>query len=218
MTNPDENKETEGALISDDDWDGELDKENSADLADGRAEEAMEFLAGLVYRMGLDCRVTVRNETDEVVLDIDGRDAGRAIGKKGQTLDSLQFLTNKVLQKTGGKRRYVVVDSGDYRDRHEQHLVNMAKREAKRALDSGRPVTLEPMSPRDRRVVHLSLAKFTGVSTRSNGEGAGRRIQIIPGNAAAPSARSRPPRAQENEAAMSDGPIFVGEGPIDTDD
>jgi hypothetical protein len=76
----------------------------------------------------------------------------------------------------------VIVDSGDYRERHDNGLVSMAHREAKRAVQQGRVITLKPMSARDRRVIHLSLAKFPGVSTRSNGEGMNRRIQIIPAN------------------------------------
>ena len=130
--------------------------------------------------MGLDARVTVREDGERVVLDVSGEDAGRVIGKKGMTLDALQFLANKVVNRFPDRRRYVVVDSGDYRDRHDQGLVSMAKREAKRAVDTGRIVTLEPMPARDRRLIHMSLAKFTGVSTKSNGEGIGRRIQIIP--------------------------------------
>ena len=114
------------------------------------------------------------------MLDVSGPDAGRAIGKKGQTLDALQFIVNKVVNRFPDNRRYVVVDSGDYRERHDKNLLNMARREAKRAIDSGRTVTLSPMPARDRRLIHLSLAKFDGVTTRSNGEGLGRRIQIIP--------------------------------------
>jgi spoIIIJ-associated protein len=77
----------------------------------------------------------------------------------------------------------VIVDSGDYRDRHDKGLVSLAEREAKRAVTEGMVVTLEPMSARDRRVIHLSLAKFEGVTTASQGEGMQRRIQIIPANA-----------------------------------
>ena len=77
-------------------------------------------------------------------------------------------------------RRYIVVDSGDWRDRHDEGLISMAEREAKRAVESGRIVTLEPMPARDRRLIHLSLAKFPEASTKSTGEGIGRRIQIIP--------------------------------------
>ena len=100
--------------------------------------------------------------------------------KPGATLDALQFVLNKILNRTPESRRHIVVDSGDYRERHEQGLVTLAKREAKRAVTEGRTITLQPMSARDRRVIHLSLAKLVGVTTMSQGEGAQRRIQIIP--------------------------------------
>ncbi len=172
--------EMEGALLFDDEDEGGQGREDVGEPGDGRAEEAMEFLSGVLRRMGLDARVTVREDAERVVLDVSGEDSGRVIGKKGMTLDALQFLANKVVNRFPERRRYIIVDSGDYRERHDQGLVNLAKREAKRAIDTGRVVTLEPMPARDRRLIHLSLAKLTGVSTRSNGEGLARRIQIIP--------------------------------------
>ncbi len=147
---------------------------------DGKAEDARRITQGILDRMDLEARVHVREDDEQVVLDIDGPDAGRAIGKKGMTLEALQFLVNKIVNREPDERRHIVLDSGDYRERHDNGLVSMAKREAKRAITSGRPVTLEPMSARDRRVIHVSLAKMAGISTRSEGEGMERRLQIIP--------------------------------------
>jgi len=147
---------------------------------DGKADLASEMLIEILKRMGLGVQVSVREDADEVVLDVAGEDAGRVIGKKGQTLDALQFLINKIVNRFPEGRRHIVLDSGDYRQRRENGLVSMARREAKRAVQQSRIITLEPMSPRDRRVIHLSLAKFPGVSTRSDGQGAERRVRIIP--------------------------------------
>lgn len=166
----------EGALlvgVDDEPGDDDLDE-------DGKADYAREVLEGILTRMDLEASVEVREDEERVVLDVTGPDAGRAIGKKGQTLDALQFLVNKIVNRFPESRRYIVVDSGDYRDRHDKNLVSMARREAKRAIDQGRTITLAPMPARDRRLIHLSLAKFPGVTTKSNGEGIGRRIQIIP--------------------------------------
>ena len=169
----------EGALLvavdarDDDDFDEGYEE-------DGKADYAKEVLEGILDRMDLEADVDIREDDERVVLDVTGEDAGRAIGKKGQTLDALQFLVNKIVNRFPDGRRYIVVDSGDYRDRHDKGLVNMAQREAKRAVEQGRTITLQPMPARDRRLIHLSLAKFGGVTTRSNGEGLGRRIQIIP--------------------------------------
>jgi spoIIIJ-associated protein len=156
-----------------------------------KAEKARDVLSGIVMRMGLSAHVTVREKGPRVVLDVSGADAGRIIGKKGQTLDALQFIVNKVVNRFPEDRRYIVVDSGDYRDRHDESLVSMARREAKRAVQQGRTITLSPMPARDRRLIHLSLAKFPGVTTRSNGEGLGRRIQIIPSRASQSEERRR---------------------------
>lgn len=147
---------------------------------DGKAELAAEMSQEIIKRMDLIIDIAIREDGDEVVLDLTGEDAGRIIGKKGQTLDALQFLINKIVNRFPEGRRHIVLDSGDYRERREAGLVSMAEREAKRAVQQSRVITLEPMPPRDRRVVHLSLAKFPGVSTRSDGQGADRRIRIIP--------------------------------------
>lgn len=188
-------QDMDGALLVDDPEDDEG-PVRGAVVDAAKAEQAREVLAGIVSRMGLDTEVSVREVAEQVVLDVSGRDAGRAIGKKGQTLDALQFLVNKVVNRFPENRCYIVVDSGDYRERHEQSLVSMAHREAKRAVQQGRTITLSPMPARDRRLVHLSLAKFPGVTTKSNGEGMARRIQIIPsrGSTGASKRRRGPPR------------------------
>ena len=147
---------------------------------DGKADLALEMLTEILKRMGLIVEISVREDAEEVILDVAGEDAGRVIGKKGQTLDALQFLINKIVNRFPDGRRHIVLDSGDYRQRRENGLASMARREAKRAVQQSRIITLEPMSPRDRRVIHLSLAKFPGVSTRSDGQGAERRVRIIP--------------------------------------
>jgi spoIIIJ-associated protein len=166
---------------------------------DGKADAARRITQGILDRMDLEASVHVREDDEQVVLDIDGPDAGRAIGKKGMTLEALQFLVNKIVNREPDERRHIVLDSGDYRERHDNGLVSMAKREAKRAISSGRPVTLEPMSARDRRVIHVSLAKFPGISTRSEGEGMDRRLQIIPAREGRGERDDRPARADRGE-------------------
>jgi spoIIIJ-associated protein len=134
--------------------------------------------------MEMSCRVTLHpsreDDEQEIRLEISGEDAGRIIGKKGQVLGALQFLTNRVLNRPGEERRYVNVDAEGYRSRRDDSLAAMAKRLGKQAMTDGKIITFEPMPPRDRRVVHLALAKLEGVVTRSEGEGDTRRVQIIP--------------------------------------
>jgi len=163
-----------------DDRPRDLDRDDIAPQEDGKAELAAEMVTEILTRMGLGIEVKIREDADEVILDLSGGDTGRVIGKKGQTLDALQFIINKIVNRFPEGRRHVLLDSGDYRQRREDGLVSMARREAKRAVAQSRIVPLEPMSPRDRRVIHLSLAKFPGVSTRSDGQGQERRVRIIP--------------------------------------
>jgi spoIIIJ-associated protein len=199
----DRDAQLEGALLlgSEDQDDDRLDDAEARpprdddgyddDFDEEKADDAKDVLRGILDRMGLDADVKIREDDERIVLDVTGSDAGRAIGKKGQTLDALQFLVNKVVNRFPEGRRHVVVDSGDYRERHDRSLLSMARREAKRAVEQGRTVTLQPMPARDRRLIHLSLAKMTGVTTKSNGEGIGRRIQIIPSKASGGGERRR---------------------------
>lgn len=181
MPENDADRLSEGALfVDEDEVGGALDDEDRGAAGDGKAEEALDVLDGILARMDLDTEVSIREDGERIVLDVDGPDAGRAIGRKGQTLDALQFLVNKIVNRFPTGRRHVIIDSGDYRERHDENLVNLAERQAKRALKQGRVVTLHPMSARDRRVVHMCLADYEGVSTRSDGKGVGRRIRIIP--------------------------------------
>lgn len=148
---------------------------------DGKADLACEMLTEILGHMDLAAQVVIREDSEErVVLNVQGDDVGRIIGKKGQTLDALQFVINKIVNRFPEGRRHVLLDCGDYRERRENGLASMARREARRAMQQSRIVTLEPMSPRDRRVIHLSLAKMPGICTRSDGNGNDRRVRIIP--------------------------------------
>jgi spoIIIJ-associated protein len=120
------------------------------------------------------------NAADEINIEISGRDAGRIIGKKGQVLQALQFLAHRIINRPGLERRHILVDAEGYRSRRDNSLASMARKLGRQAVEEGKIITFEPMNPRDRRVVHLALAKFEGVITRSDGEGDDRRVQIIP--------------------------------------
>jgi len=153
--------------------------------ADERSQEALEFARDVILKMGMDCDVLLqeREEDDEsgdIHIQVTGPDAGRIIGKKGQVLAAVQFIVNRAMNRPGLERRYVSVDADGYRSRREDSLASMARRLGRQAVSDGQIITFEPMSPRDRRVVHLALAKFDGVVTKSEGEGDDRRVQIIP--------------------------------------
>ncbi len=147
---------------------------------DGKARQAAGFLSGLLERMDLEAEV-VRVEVDErVTIDLAGPDAGRVIGKKGQTLDALQFLVNKVVNRFPEGRQHVVLDVEGYKDRRDESLASMAQRLADKAARTGKVISISPMPARERRVIHLALADTPGVTTRSDGEGTERRVRIVP--------------------------------------
>lgn len=151
--------------------------------ADERSREALAFTSDVIAKMGMDCDVRLKRpeeESTDIHIHVTGPDAGRIIGKKGQVLAAVQFIVNRAMNRPGLERRYVSVDADGYRSRREDSLASMARRLGKQAVSDGQIITFEPMSPRDRRVVHLALAKFEGVVTKSEGEGDDRRVQIIP--------------------------------------
>jgi len=152
---------------------------------EARAEGARDFVEELLAKMGMEVVADLLepepgDPAGEIRIEIEGRDSGRIIGKKGQVLAAIQHVVNRVVNRPGFDRMHVVVDAEGYRQRREDTLATMAQRLGKKALDEGKIITFEPMSPRDRRIVHLALAKFPGVVTKSDGEGEGRRVQIIP--------------------------------------
>lgn len=155
-----------------------------AGATDERTERALEFVLQLLDDMELDCEAELMapraEEPHEIQIDIFGADASRIIGKKGQVLGAIQYLTNRVVNRPGLDRRYVTVDAEGYRSRRDDTLSTMAQRLGTQAVTEGKIITFEPMNPRDRRVIHLALAKFEGLVTRSEGEGEERRVQIIP--------------------------------------
>jgi spoIIIJ-associated protein len=160
-------------------------REEAYEPTDERSKMCLDFVTKVIDEMGMDCSVHMRRprqseDDSEIHIEITGPDAGRVIGKKGQVLAALQFLTHRVINRPGTDKRHVLVDAEGYRTRRDSQLSTMAKRLGKQAMEQGKIITFEPMSPRDRRVVHMALAKFDGVVTKSDGEGDDRRVQIIP--------------------------------------
>ena len=149
---------------------------------------AVEVLETLIRMVGLDAAVTPREpETAgdgigmiQSVLDIDGEDLGLLIGRRGQTLASLQYLLNLICAKKIGKRVAFGVDVDGYRRRREESLVSLAHRTASRVRSTGRSVTLEPMPPSERRIIHLALADNPDIVTVSIGEGEERKVAVTP--------------------------------------
>ena len=128
------------------------------------------------------CTVRTANDPDAggPIIDLTGDDSGLLIGRRGQTLQSLQFVVNMIVRKEFGEGTRVVLDVERYRQRREASLRDMANKVAERVSQTGRSITLEPMSAADRRIIHISLAESEGVSTESVGFGEDRKVTIIP--------------------------------------
>lgn len=160
-------------------------REKSEAAVDAQTERCLSFLRTLLGNMQMNADVYLapdddESSEDEIRLEIEGPDAGRVIGKRGAVLEAIQYLTTRVAHKPGEPRRHVSVDAEGYRARHEDQLAQMARKLGERVRAEGKVITFDPMSPRDRRVVHMALKNFPGVRTESNGEGQDRRVQIIP--------------------------------------
>ncbi len=159
-------------------------KRERIEPTDEKSALALEFVSHVIEDMEIDCEAVLcrpdEENPEEIRIEIVGKDSARIIGKKGQVLQALQFLTHRVVNRPGDERRHILVDAEGYRSRRDDNLANMARKLGKEALKIGKIITFEPMNPRDRRVVHLALAKFEGVITKSEGEGDDRRVQIIP--------------------------------------
>lgn len=149
------------------------------------ATAGQQALERLLRDMGLSARVQVLHDlvsADEraLVLNIVGDDLGILIGRRGETLRDLEYLTRLIVAQITGKQAKLVVDVEGYRTRRERVLNELAKRMADRVQANHQPITLEAMPPNERRIVHLALRDHPSVTTQSIGEGEHRRVMIIP--------------------------------------
>jgi spoIIIJ-associated protein len=133
---------------------------------------------------GVDVTRTLRSEHDAEaggpIIDLAGEDSGLLIGRRGQTLQALQFLVTLIVRRQMDADVRVVLDVENYRQRRETSLRDMATKVASRVAQTNRSITLEPMSPADRRIIHTSLAEHPEVRTESAGEGENRKVTIMP--------------------------------------
>jgi spoIIIJ-associated protein len=157
-------------------------------IDEGEVAVAVAVLENLLRLMDVEAEVEARApETAgdgvgmiESVLDVTGDDLGILIGRRGSTLASLQYVLNLIVGKQLGHRVSYGIDVDGYRRRREEALVSLARRMADRVRGTGRSVTLEPMPPNERRIVHITLAEDPEVMTVSIGEGEARKVAITP--------------------------------------
>lgn len=146
------------------------------------AQVAKDFLEELIEKMSLDCQVQATEEDDMIKLVVTGDGVGGVIGRRGETLDAVQYLVNLYLNK--GKRgddyKRIIVDSENYRAKREETLIRLANNMASKAVKYRKDMMFEPMNPYERRIIHSALQNHKSVTTKSVGTDPHRKIVVIP--------------------------------------
>ncbi len=147
-------------------------------LRSSRSDEAVQFLEDILSKMNVDVDIDKFEDEDSIQLKITGKDSGIIIGRRGETLDALQYLTSLVVNKQSDDYKRVILDIENYRQKREDTLVKLAERLAERVVKYRKSVTLEPMNPYERRIIHSTLQTNNMVDTHSIGEEPNRKVVI----------------------------------------
>ncbi|MCM1054243.1 MAG: KH domain-containing protein [Bacteroides sp.] len=153
--------------------------ENDPALTCAKIQRATAYLTSVLQKLGIEAfTINPVKSGDSVVLDIEGDDLGVVIGRRGETLDALQYLT--ILAGNRGEENYcrLSIDCCGYREKRRDALETLAVKTAKKVIKAGRRITLEPMNPYERRIIHSKVAEIEGVSSRSTGEEPFRKVVI----------------------------------------
>lgn len=151
--------------------------ENNEDVGD----KVRELLTGLLDRMEIDGKIQdIKEGESKVYVELESESSGLIIGKKGKTLEALQFMINLMVNNTTGSEKKIILDIESYREKREKALRKMSKDLAHKVIRSGKPLILEPMNPFERRLIHLTLQNDRRVTTKSEGQGIYRKIKISP--------------------------------------
>ena len=160
--------------------------------------EIKSFLTGLFERMDIEAEMTFSNrDNNSVDVCLTGDGMGAVIGRRGETLDAIQHLTNYVINRKREKRLHVNIDAEAYRSKREESLTHLAEKMAEKAIKYKRNMALEPMNSYERHVIHTSLQNYKGVSTASTGEEPNRRVIVIYEKSEDDSDSPRKPRVRE---------------------
>ena len=167
-----EDEEDDGDVYYGDDESFEGDEASEAEDA------AVNFVAEVLSGIGIHGKLDSYREEDVIHITVSGQDCGAAIGRHGETLDSISYLTNLVANRHSEERLRVILDIGGYRKHREEVLINMAHKAAHQVLRNKRQYVMEPMNPAERRIVHAELQGVKGVTTHSEGEEPNRRVVV----------------------------------------
>ncbi len=149
-----------------------------------KGPDAEAALRGILDRMGVEAQVTCEEDGEAIRLNIATGERDLVIGRDGEVLSALQFVLNKIVNRSPEGRKRVVLDAEGFRGRRAEELTRMAERLADKAVRTGRVIRLAAMNAQDRRVVHMALKDRPGLTTHSEGEGLFRCLMIVPTEAA----------------------------------
>jgi len=153
--------------------------DNSGDTLKDVQARALEFISGLLERMSVDAQIDLASdESGGIKIKLSGDKMGVVIGRRGETLDAIQHLTNYAANRGVAKRIHISVDAENYRQKREESLVRLAEKMAAKVLKTHRSMSLEPMNSYERHVIHSALQDYDGVSTSSTGSDPHRRVVI----------------------------------------
>lgn len=150
----------------------------SVKLKGSQREEGTRFLSDVLDKMHVTVNIEKIEDEESLLFKISGKDSGIIIGRRGETLDALQYLTSLVVNRTNDEYKRVTIDIENYRQRREETLVRLAGRLAQRVVRNRRSVTLEPMNPYERRIIHSALQSNSSVETFSVGDEPNRKVVI----------------------------------------
>jgi len=159
---------------------GSRDARVRVSLKNSPADDAYNFLENILSLMNMDVEVEKLEDGDTIILRVWGKDSGIVIGRRGETLEALQYLTSLAVNKRSGSYKRVIIDVENYRKKREETLIKLAGRLADKVAKYRRSITLEPMSPYERRIIHASLQNDGRVETHSIGEDPNRKVVITP--------------------------------------
>lgn len=158
-----------------------VEKPAAARPAEGDAALVHELLERIAGALGADCRINVEERDETIAASLSGPGVAVLIGKRGKTIDAIQYVVGAAVATAGGSDApRVTVDAAGYRDRREARLVDLAERSAAQTLQTGQTVRLEPMSSAERKIVHLQLKGTAGIETQSEGDEPNRYVVISP--------------------------------------
>ena len=149
----------------------ESENNNKVDIAKRALEE-------ILVRLQADATVDAMDSGDKIHLNINGDGSGLLIGRRGQTLDALQHIVDKIVNRSSEDRRRIIIDTERYRERRVESLENLALRIGEQVKKLGKPVSITPLNAHDRRIIHMTLQNDEKLTTRSKGDGHLRRIVV----------------------------------------